>query len=571
MLAYEYDRQAGLDASQRSYIPDLGGPFTILPASWRNSFILSGSQDLGDDSTIAGSALYGTKNYHARFTIVPAPAQFFLEDTRGQSTMSSTNLTLLHSMASGWTVSLTGSYSRMRQNLAALETFGPFGAETGLEGYNTSLGGADILANGTVFRPPGGEAKIALGASFENQTFSESLAAIGFAPSPEQGQSYGRQQESAYGELLVPVIGTPNALPWARKLEISVAGRYDHYSDFGSTVNPKTGVVWSPYTGLDLRASYGRSYRAPLLNELDSPVTYETQAFPDPTSSTGVTDTLYINGGNRALQPEKSKSFSVGFDLREGALAASSSYFHIAYQDRIGTPPIANFLTILSDPVDAPYVTRDPSAAFVDAAFNSPGFQTDWVGLGPSGVMAVFNNQYTNLVTSTVSGVDANVSYQFKTTAGSFTPTVAVERQIQNDEQPSPTSAPIQILDLYGEPLKWKVRGGLGWARGPYGASLNLNFANGYRDEFTVPSSRIASWTTIDAHLSYRVPEAARFAAVRGLSVAITIDNLADRKPPNVAIPQTVADGEATLPYDPANASPIGRFISVQFNKRWSW
>lgn len=571
MLAYEYDRQAGLDASQRSYIPDLGGPFTILPASWRNSFILSGGQDLGEDTTVTGSALYGTNDHHSQFTIVPVPAQLFLEDTRAQSTMSSANLTLLHSMASGWTASLTGSYARMQQSFAALETFGPLGAETSFEAYNTSLSGADVLVNGTVFRSTGGEAKLALGASFENQTFSEGLAAVGFSPVPEQGQAYGRRQESAYGELLVPVIETPNALPWARKLEVSVAGRYDRYSDFGSTINPKTGVVWSPYSGLDLRASYGKSYRAPLLNEIDSPVVYETQAFPDPASPTGITDTLYINGGSRALRPERSKSFSVGFDLREGALSASTSYFHIAYQDRIGTPPIANFLTVLSDPIDAPYVTRDPSAAFVDAAFNSPGFQTDWVGLGPSGVMAVFDNRYTNLVTSTVSGVDANVSYRLATAAGTFTPAVAVERQIQNDEQPSPTSEPIQILDLYGEPLKWKVRGGVGWTRGPYGASLNLNFANGYRDEFTVPTSRIASWTTIDAHLSYQVPEAARFAAVRGLSVAITVDNLADRKPPNVAIPQTVANGEATLPYDPANASPIGRFISLQFDKRWSW
>lgn len=570
MLAYEYDRQAGLDASQRSYIPDLGGPFTILPASWRNSFILSGGQDLGDDTTVTGSALYGTNNHHFQFTIVPVPAQLFLEDTRAHSTMSSANLTLLRSMASGWTASLTGSYSHMQQSFAALETYGPLGAETSFESYTTSLSSADVLVNGTLFRSPGGEAKLALGASFENQTFSEGVAAVGFFPLPEQGQSYGRRQESAYGELLVPVIEAPNALPWARKLEVSVAGRYDRYSDFGSTINPKAGVVWSPYAGLDLRASYGKSYRAPLLNEIDSPVVYETQAFPDPASPTGSTDTLYINGGDRALRPERSKSFSAGFDLREGAFAASTSYFHIAYQDRIGTPPIANFLTVLSDPIDAPYVTRDPSAALVDAAFASPGF-TDWAGLGPAGVMAVFDNRYTNLVTSTVSGIDANVSYRLATAAGIFTPAVAVERQIQNDEQPSPTSEPIQILDLYGEPLKWKVRGGLGWSRGPYGASLNLNFANGYRDEFTVPTSRIASWTTIDAHLSYRAPEAARFAALRGLSVAITVDNLADRKPPNVAIPQTVADGEAALPYDPANASPIGRFISLQFDKRWSW
>jgi len=37
------------------------------------------------------------------------------------------------------------------------------------------------------------------------------------------------------------------------RVELSAAVRYDDYSDFGNTTNPRVGIVWSPLTGLDLR------------------------------------------------------------------------------------------------------------------------------------------------------------------------------------------------------------------------------------------------------------------------------------------------------------------------------
>ncbi len=38
---------------------------------------------------------------------------------------------------------------------------------------------------------------------------------------------------------MVPIVGRDNAMPLVRELRIDVSGRYDHYSDFGGTTNPK--------------------------------------------------------------------------------------------------------------------------------------------------------------------------------------------------------------------------------------------------------------------------------------------------------------------------------------------
>lgn len=44
--------------------------------------------------------------------------------------------------------------------------------------------------------------------------------------------------------------------------------RYDHYSDFGETYNPRIALVWSPAMPLTVKALYGQAFRAPSVSEL---------------------------------------------------------------------------------------------------------------------------------------------------------------------------------------------------------------------------------------------------------------------------------------------------------------
>ena len=77
-----------------------------------------------------------------------------------------------------------------------------------------------------------------------------------------------------------------------------VAGvRYDDYSDFGDTTNPRLALVWATDYNLTTKFLYGRAFRAPSFGELY----YENNP---------------IVLGNSALQPERIDMFELVFDYR---------------------------------------------------------------------------------------------------------------------------------------------------------------------------------------------------------------------------------------------------------------
>src|SRR5439155_24817225 len=75
---------------------------------------------------------------------------------------------------------------------------------------------------------------------------------------------YNRDNNAGFAELAIPLVGGDVTLPLVHSFEVKVAGRYDRYSDFGGTWNPKVSVRWEPVDeSLVLRGSYGTSFRAP--------------------------------------------------------------------------------------------------------------------------------------------------------------------------------------------------------------------------------------------------------------------------------------------------------------------
>ncbi len=50
--------------------------------------------------------------------------------------------------------------------------------------------------------------------------------------------------------------------------ELTAGVRYDEYSDFGSTVNPRLALVWDTHHDLTTKLLYGRAFRAPSFGEL---------------------------------------------------------------------------------------------------------------------------------------------------------------------------------------------------------------------------------------------------------------------------------------------------------------
>src|SRR5690606_10037864 len=74
-----------------------------------------------------------------------------------------------------------------------------------------------------------------------------------------------RDVRAAYAELMLPFVGRDNAFLGVQRLEVNVSGRWDDYSDFGTTANPKLGVVWSPAERLHVRGTYSEFFAPPPL------------------------------------------------------------------------------------------------------------------------------------------------------------------------------------------------------------------------------------------------------------------------------------------------------------------
>ncbi|MEW6218012.1 MAG: TonB-dependent receptor [Thermodesulfobacteriota bacterium] len=67
----------------------------------------------------------------------------------------------------------------------------------------------------------------------------------------------------------------------SRNWELVLGGRYDRYSDFGSTFNPRLGLIWDLAADLTGKLLYGRAFRPPSLLELYTRNNPATTGNPD--------------------------------------------------------------------------------------------------------------------------------------------------------------------------------------------------------------------------------------------------------------------------------------------------
>lgn len=83
----------------------------------------------------------------------------------------------------------------------------------------------------------------------------------------------------------------------ANDWELTAGLRYDHYSDFGSTTNPRVALVWANSYRLTTKLLYGEAFRAPSFAE--------TKEVHNPVAL-----------GNPNLEPEHITSYELAFDYR---------------------------------------------------------------------------------------------------------------------------------------------------------------------------------------------------------------------------------------------------------------
>ncbi|MBC2779148.1 TonB-dependent receptor plug domain-containing protein [Parasphingopyxis marina] len=414
-----------------------------------------------------------------------------------------------------------------------------------------------VRVDGPLAQLPGGEIKIALGAEYRRETYMQrgQSGGVGF---PED---LSRNVQSIYGELFVPLFGIENAAPGARSLTLSLSGRYDHYSDFGSTTNPKIGLTWEPVDGANLRGSYGRSFRAPGLRDLGSTVGsyYSAAALVDafgardPSRGAAQVNTILLFGGNENLEPETARTWSVGVDLHPSFapnLRASVTYYNIKYDEVIGTPSGLGAL-LFSDPTFSSRVIRNPSAAqLTDAIDNTVPFFYTFSAVPAIG--NILDLRQGNFGVRKTDGIDFEVNYRQPTGFGTVFGGIAGNYILNYSNQLSPTSAESNSLEA-GIP-RLTLRTTLGVTAGPVTLVNYVNHRAGVTASYATPTGTAlysaGGYTTVDLRLLVRLPD---LGFTEGTELSFQINDLFNETPP--FFPGTDGIGGAY--------NPIGRYAAM--------
>ena len=466
--------------------------------------------------------------------------------------------------------------------------FNPFGNGTFNRGNNAALvelidgernqyGTAisknfQIKADGPLMDLPAGSVRLALGAAYNNNTFRQSLFATNVSVDGSVTSKIvvnRRNVRGVFGELFIPLVGGDNAMPDIERLDLSLAGRVEEYSDFGPTSNPKVGVVYSPIAGLNLRATYGTSFRAPsLVDGADQIQNIFIQNLTDPASGTGTTRGIFYNGGNSKLGPEEATTWSYGLDwtpaFLEG-LRVSATYYKIDYTNRIDVVPNS---ALTQAAVYGIYAMRRPAASDVagNVAFNalvanfmsSPDLQNPLEAV--TNINAIIDGRRQNLGSLKQDGLDVNIGYRMETGVGAFDASVDVAKIFHVKRRTAIGAPETDVIDTFGNPVDLRVRYALGWSLGGFSAHAFANYVDSFRNTAVTPNVEAPSQTTYDATLSYAFPETAPYH-LDGVRLTLSAQNLTDEDPPIVL--------NGTVSWDSQTASAIGRLVAFEITKSW--
>jgi iron complex outermembrane receptor protein len=431
--------------------------------------------------------------------------------------------------------------------------------------------------DGGIFRITGGEVKLAVGVDVRQEGF-DGLVVTGPRDAGTPYNAGGtRTSRSAFGELFFPLVGKANSAPGIEKLDLSLAARYDNYSDVGSTTNPKAGLTWTVTEGAQIRASAGRSFHAPSLADAGTAIDTRAIRFPCIAggyigcSAAGASDyTVVLAGGNSGLRPEKATTYNFGFDLGPSLLKGfklNMSYFIINYDDVITFPtfgPVTNPLGAYDK-----YRTVRP-AGTSDAAWLAViqpmlnGFRHDGqvypdVSALPT---AVYDLRRQNFADERIHGIDFDIGYGFRNDLGKWNLNLAGTRMLKFDQIVPGVAEKIDLLGT-NYAIKTKARAQLGWSSGAFAGSVFYNYTGGYRNSISTGVQQVASFNTVDTNWAWSLPNTDGW--LKGAKFTLNVSNLFDRDPPVYY----TSGNNGLIGFDAQSASALGRVVSIGFHKDW--
>lgn len=582
---------------QRNY-ESLLSYFPIVPASRRASVVASAQANLSPDLDVAAELMYVDRSI--RFPIVPpflpglpvminpfnpfpapvvvntllegiGPQEQNVDSTvvrgvgsiRGKARAWDWEVSLLRSEedAEQWTDNLL-DFARVLQALnnpdpdQALNVFRPGPAASPevlrslvaaprVENFATDASQASAFASGSVVELPAGPLTAILGGEWRKESVQFDSAL----------DSFGREVGAGFAELTIPVLGEPD-LSVPRRLSLTIAGRYDDYTDFGGFLNPQYGLVWRPYRDWTVRASYARSFRPPSMYELYFPNLEIPSLTPvsDPRRDREAASPRLLTGGNPDLDATRGESFSAGLEFKPHAfdpLKLTATYWHIAMDNRV-TPVLQPTFVVANEALFPQRVIRDePTPADVTA--------------GRPGRILQVDISRMNFGRLTTSGIDLGASYALDSALGHFGASVLttwIDKFETLDVQPTAASRVNLANDTIGTITKWRGVASLDWQRGALATTTRVRYIPSYDDTLGgVRTGRtIPAQTFLDLQLAIDLGKLVDGTLWRGVELAAGAANVLDEQP-------HFAEVGGAAGYDNSQGDLKGRFWYLRLGK----
>jgi len=385
----------------------------------------------------------------------------------------------------------------------------------------------DIEANGPIFQLPAGEVKLAVGGEWRNDKLA-SIRTINNATGNVIGGAEGtstfgaRTVDSAYAELHIPIL---------KELQLQVAGRFEHYSDFGNTTKPKIALSYRPTKTFLLRASYGQSFHAPDLAYLytSQVTTFSNSPLADPKRPGDAARQIQTKGGgNPNLKPETTDSYYAGFQINptgklEG-LELSVDFLQFKQKDLIAQLG-EDFILKHEDTLPGLVVRNTPAAGET------------------YGVINYISDTYQNIDNQTYRGIDFDVLYTWKTSSlGRFSFELGgtyLEKLRYNQDN---------LEGTYNVP-RWRGTFTPSWEMGDWSASVVVNYIGAFENYSEVGD--VKRQISVDPQINYR--------GYRKIKITLGARNVFDSDPP--------FDEHSSTGYNNDISNPEKAFVYFRISK----
>ncbi|HWG87267.1 MAG TPA: TonB-dependent receptor [Candidatus Acidoferrales bacterium] len=540
-------------SDQRDYTQLMYRPSTLWQGNDLRSGLFSLHQSLGDAVELHLDALRSERDSYTAQAYVDVDYPYNAET---KTTLLAPSLDI--ELPGDWTLTFSAAVGKEKSSVAQPTVSRADGAVTasGLVAYKNKSLTYEVGAEGPLLTLPGGEARLATGAGYRYNDF---LNPDGNTVDADGDES----SRFAYAELNLPLVGPEQGFGGIERLELTAAVRAED-GDYGRVTTPKFGVIYSPSADLSLKASWGKSFKAPTLFQrhfAQNAIYYPAGTFGAgyPADATA----LWLSGGNADLRPERARTWSASLAFHPEALTgleAELTWFSIDYAERV-VYPISTTHDVFGNPIYAEFVDYNPSEAVqAEALANASNFY-NVVGkpYDASKVVAIVDSRYANAARQRIKGVDLSGSYRFDLGMGQLAIRGSAS-WLGSTQALTTDQSPYDLAGTLFNPARINSRIGAVWQHGGFTASLFGNYKSGVTD--TADGRKGASFTTFDATLRYDT--AARDDAWSNLTLELSAQNLLDRAPPLYSVTSLTY-----TPYDSTNYSAVGRFLSLSVSKHW--